>query len=603
MAQGRAAAWRGGAEPRPPPHSPLWPEPLLAELDRPSLPRYTLPPRAGLVNSAILYPITRALFDAAARFPLAIDSASPPRMAERLAASAQRFTTQNQPDALLWPVAEAAVAGYKSADTDGGRAHPARSLPSISTALLALVAGSLFADIDSKAAYWQRPACQPPRVPISPAQPRPAGPGMKSCRCSRPSASPTATCMRSGRWCCRRNRCSASSDFRRMTPRDFRMPDSLWARIVYDFILAYRLRTINRGHLLGALTPLYLAWVASHLLLTLHVDPAEAHIEAVAAAFEVRQAIPGLALALAGSLQSMTRPPACVQAPCLFLDVSTLQSPCKECTMNPHPASSQPDSLSTLSRHQPGTDASAQHVRGAARVALSRALAADQHSARAACVRAGAGHHGRDRHAAQLDPAPHPHRREVRRAHHARNRPAASPTGRPAHSPTALVGRIAFWACVLLGLIIGISAFDASYASGTPPSRVSLLPYLTRSVGAILLLFAGNLIARFLARTVLIGAVNNQLQYARFLSMGVKWLVLVLTAAMVLDHLQIGGTIVELAFGILFGGIVLTLSLAIGLGSRDLVSRSLDRSVDTFDRRHGAPAEGVPSAQDTIRHF
>jgi len=75
-----------------------------------------------------------------------------------------------------------------------------------------------------------------------------------------------------------------------MPPTAFRMPDSLWARIVYDFVLAYRLRTINRGHLLGALTPLYLAWVASHLLLssgtsaeTLSPDK---HIEALAAAFE-----------------------------------------------------------------------------------------------------------------------------------------------------------------------------------------------------------------------------------------------------------------------------------------------------------------------------
>jgi hypothetical protein len=161
----------------------------------------------------------------------------------------------------------------------------------------------------------------------------------------------------------------------------------------------------------------------------------------------------------------------------------------------------------------------------------------------------------------------------------ARNQTSGIADWSPVHSPTALAGRITFWACVLLGLIIGISAFDASYST-TSVLTTSLLPYLTHAVGAILLLFAGNLIARFLARTVLIGAVNNQLQYARFLSMGVKWLVLVLTAAMVLDHLGIGGAIIELAFGILFGGIVLTLSLAVGLGSRDLVSRSLDRAAD-----------------------
>ncbi|NYF79399.1 hypothetical protein [Granulicella arctica] len=171
----------------------------------------------------------------------------------------------------------------------------------------------------------------------------------------------------------------------------------------------------------------------------------------------------------------------------------------------------------------------------------------------------------------------------------------------PSHSPTALVGRIAFWGCVLLGLIVGVSAFDASYATGTA-LPFSFLPYFTHAIGALFLLFIGNLIARFLARSILIGAVNAQLQYARFLSLGVKWLVLVLTAAMVLDHLQIGGTVVELAFGILFGGIVLTLSLAVGLGSRDIVSRSLERTVDSKPEpiHPSAPSQETP---EPLRHF
>ena len=146
----------------------------------------------------------------------------------------------------------------------------------------------------------------------------------------------------------------------------------------------------------------------------------------------------------------------------------------------------------------------------------------------------------------------------------------------PSSSPTALLARGSFWGCVLIGLIIGVSAFDASYAT-EPALHLSLLPYLTHSVGAIFLLIAGTLIARFLERSVLIGAVNAQLQYARFLALGVKWLVLVLTAAMVLDHLEIGGNVVELAFGILFGGIVFALALAVGLGSKDLITKSLER--------------------------
>ena len=171
----------------------------------------------------------------------------------------------------------------------------------------------------------------------------------------------------------------------------------------------------------------------------------------------------------------------------------------------------------------------------------------------------------------------------------------------PTSSPSEIIGRVLFWGCVLLGLIIGVSAFDTSYATGAA-LPISLLPYLTHAVGAVLLLIAGILIARFLARSVLISAINAQLQYARILSLGVKWLVLVLTAAMVLDHLQVGGNIVELAFGILFGGIVLTLALAVGLGSRDLVSRSLESRVEHVGDRTSIPDDST-TASRTIRHF
>jgi len=171
----------------------------------------------------------------------------------------------------------------------------------------------------------------------------------------------------------------------------------------------------------------------------------------------------------------------------------------------------------------------------------------------------------------------------------------------PTTSPTELMARGSFWACVLLGLIIGVSAFDASYASASNVPNF-LLPYAARGVGAIVLLLAGMIIARFLARSVLISAVNAQLQYARILSLGVKWLVQVLTAAMVLDHLEVGGGVVELAFGILFGGIVLTLSLAVGLGSRDVVSRSLESQFERTERPGGGQ---TPSAGGTgeLRHF
>jgi hypothetical protein len=153
-------------------------------------------------------------------------------------------------------------------------------------------------------------------------------------------------------------------------------------------------------------------------------------------------------------------------------------------------------------------------------------------------------------------------------------------------TPTVLVTRIVWWIIMLVGFLIGISAFDATL---TPRFFERLFGYLPNVFAAMILLFAGNIAARFLSRSVLIGAVNMNLQYARLLSAGVKWMVLVLTMAMVLDHLSIGGHIVYLAFAILFGGIVLALSLAVGLGSKDLISRSLEREASRSSEEIESP--------------
>jgi hypothetical protein len=162
----------------------------------------------------------------------------------------------------------------------------------------------------------------------------------------------------------------------------------------------------------------------------------------------------------------------------------------------------------------------------------------------------------------------------------------------PTYTPTRLVTRVVFWSFVLIGLLVGVSAFAAG--SSEPAVSDAIFDYVPRILGATLLLVVGNILARFVSRSVLITAVNMNLDYARLLSIGVKWLVLVLTWAMVLDHLNLGRGIVDMAFGILFGGIVLALSLAVGLGSRDLVSRSLEREASK-------PVEMPPS--EKLRHF
>jgi hypothetical protein len=146
----------------------------------------------------------------------------------------------------------------------------------------------------------------------------------------------------------------------------------------------------------------------------------------------------------------------------------------------------------------------------------------------------------------------------------------------PSRSASTFVASVAYWTVLTLGLLLGLTALDAALPS---QFALSVLEYVPHLVAALAILVVGGIVARFLARAVLIGAVNMGVQYARLGSLTVKWLVLIVAAAMALDHVGIGRTVLLLAFGILFGGVVLALALAVGLGARDVFSRALDRQL------------------------
>ncbi len=235
-----------------------------------ALPRYATASNEGLINTSLLYPLTRAVYGVRARFPLALDLAMSNRMAERMAGAAQRCTANAQPEGLVWPCAEAAVANFTVAEVDAGHRdlpHPDGS--DLST-ILSTIAGSLFSDVEAKATYWQRsrPATALMKIgneqPETTAAEEPVAPEeiedlIRNFRLGYGNLHEIWSLVLPPHTLLGLKRLSVAP------PETFALPDALWVRIVYDFVLAHRLRTLNRGHLLGSLTPLYLAWVASHI--------------------------------------------------------------------------------------------------------------------------------------------------------------------------------------------------------------------------------------------------------------------------------------------------------------------------------------------------
>ena len=286
------------------PESDPLPWPCILALAKPvlrdgmgfSVARYHVDRYSGLLNSATLRPLTRSIFGAEICYPLAPDAAYSRSFLQHLASLAPAGGASSS-DLLLWPALEAVTQAVRVAQVDVGGRHFAQPPNPDVTAVLAQVLSSMFAEIEHSASYWQRTR---PLYPVRNA----AGCATAEQTADQPrrtSAQPVdVSSMLASFHLAVGNLQEVWSQtmapgtllgIKRLAespPGAFKMADSLWVRIVWDFLAAYRSRSVNRNHIFGALVPLYLGWAASYVtqVATLSDAEVEQRISTLALAFE-----------------------------------------------------------------------------------------------------------------------------------------------------------------------------------------------------------------------------------------------------------------------------------------------------------------------------
>lgn len=257
------------------------------------MPLYAAGKYEGLINSGILSPLNRALYGRRVRYPLAFDFAASAEMCAVLARP-QRENNHLPEASLLWPVTVAStqpppgVIGQVHINVHHQIATGGLDL----TAVIAQIVGSAFQEMETCAAFWQRVRGSQP-VPVWGNAPSdfPEGEPIDT----RPMLDSFILGSRNldevWRLVMPPNTLLELRRIARLPLEQFRLPDDLWPTIVYDFALAYRLRTIGRAHLLGAFTPLYLGWVASYIREASALSPpaAEQRLEQMARAWEEKK--------------------------------------------------------------------------------------------------------------------------------------------------------------------------------------------------------------------------------------------------------------------------------------------------------------------------
>lgn len=248
-------------------------------------PIYQRHPFAGALIHGVVYPTFRALYGTRLRYPIALDFGCSRAFIEAVLSEPIWDTALGQVGIDGWMSATAVSYGFRVAQAARGPRAGERTSVDLSTTLTQVV-GTLFSDLEGRAAAWQRIRGSRALAPLGDLPPTPDPPevdvgslanafrlGLRELEDLWAGVLPPLAILQ----------------WRRVAATDaVHVDDALWARSVYDFIVGHHQRVIARDHLLRAFTPLYLGWLASFVVDVRQnpLEDSEARIERLCVQFE-----------------------------------------------------------------------------------------------------------------------------------------------------------------------------------------------------------------------------------------------------------------------------------------------------------------------------
>jgi uncharacterized membrane protein len=159
--------------------------------------------------------------------------------------------------------------------------------------------------------------------------------------------------------------------------------------------------------------------------------------------------------------------------------------------------------------------------------------------------------------------------------------------------PSVITGKIIFWISIVAFFSFGLNFIGISQFTEYASKISNALPHIFVS---IVILVVGIIFSNFLGRVIYMTCENAGLRYSEPISKSIRAFLIIVTLGIVFEYLGIGGTLITIGVLILFGGIVLSLSLAIGIGLSPIVSELIKERIrprggerSRFEKEHPKP--------------
>jgi hypothetical protein len=142
--------------------------------------------------------------------------------------------------------------------------------------------------------------------------------------------------------------------------------------------------------------------------------------------------------------------------------------------------------------------------------------------------------------------------------------------------PSAIISRIVFWIFIITVFSFGLNLVGLSQFTEYASRITNALPYIFISM---IIVIVGIIFSTFLSRVIFMACENAKIGYGDIISKSVRILLVIITFGIVFEYMGLGSTIITISFLIIFGGIIMTLSLALGIGLSTVITDFIKQKI------------------------
>lgn len=135
-----------------------------------------------------------------------------------------------------------------------------------------------------------------------------------------------------------------------------------------------------------------------------------------------------------------------------------------------------------------------------------------------------------------------------------------------------LVGALVYWLIILVVIATALGTLDLTIAADLVGRLAEYVPFI---LAAIFIIFAGTILANFVATIVRTATGNAGISAGKLLANITKTIIMIFTVVVAIEQLKIASTLLVLAVNIILISIGIGMALAFGLGCKDLAGKAV----------------------------